>query len=571
MVEGCLNTLWILLVIFHLGCAEVKNDKKDIPNYRLKTRERDKNGELMVLSNPGSLEDLDDLLADGDLNADGIRSRLDEENINWKTLSSKEQKSLMGLLKTLVTTVGEGDLQLPNSSMQHIVETLIAKVALLEIDLNNQTKQTTSALKELDELKASCSRAVSGLKEANEWISNLKLKMERSDAEVKTRLGEVELKLKNRLDAEMKDIVAIKRKTDEIEKMNKRGLEKQMEDLRAEVARRPGVGVNQTVLREGDRCSVLDQQALMLYGMWKHMYRAPDKGSVKVTTATASSVGWGGVPSRAVDGNKSPRWGNRGCSHTNTEMNPWLLLKLQGISNITGVELTNRGDCCDRRLSDFVIETYMNDPTTSPDEAATKCFHYTGTVGRAATVLIKCNSTIQALYVKITIVKKTPAVLTICEAVVKGQLIGITSAKQVIQSSMESAQTAPVMANDGDKSTCSQTMADSIDSDPWWQIDLGKMVAVHTIYIRNRNDEKYVWLRNMTVTVHKEFPSICADVTPHLCSTYPSSVGQGQVVTMTCQKPITGRYLKIKLGRNTIGGALSLCEVSVNDRSMIFG
>ncbi|XP_067662750.1 uncharacterized protein [Haliotis asinina] len=572
MAEGCFTTVWALLVIFCFSVGDCENGVMDIPNYRVKSREGTETDKL-VLTNPGSLEDLNHLLADSDLDANGVRSSLDEEDVNWKTLSNKEQKSLMNMLKSMVTMVGNGESQMPNSSMHHMVKMLFAKVALLELGLNNQTNQTTSALKEL---KASCSKVVSGMKETKELISSLKLKMEASEAETKTNMKRIKVMMNNGLDAQMKDMVAMGKMMEEIEKTSHREFERQRNELRAQTAMRPNIGVHrrvadQKLLREGDRCSVLDQQRVMLYSMWRQLNSTPDKGTVKVRKATSSSVGWAGIASRAVDGNKNPRWAGRSCTHTTTEMKPWLLLKLQGISDVTGVELTNRGDCCDRRLSNFVIETYMDNPTTSPDAKSTECFHYTGTVGRAATVLIKCKFTIQALYVKITRVETTPSILTICEAVVKGQLIGLASAKQAIQSSIESDQTGPEMANDGDKSTCSQTMLDSLDSTPWWQIDLGKVVTVHKVFIRNRNDEKYVWLRNITVTVYKEFPSICADVTPHLCTTFANSVGQGQVVTLICQKPINGRYLKIRLNKNSVSGALSLCEVSVNDDSMLFG
>ncbi len=63
-----------------------------------------------------------------------------------------------------------------------------------------------------------------------------------------------------------------------------------------------------------------------------------------------SSTGFGGVPSRAVDGNKNNQWGGRSCTHTNKDRKPWWRVDLKMEEQVKKVKLTNRGDCCWGRL-----------------------------------------------------------------------------------------------------------------------------------------------------------------------------------------------------------------------------
>ena len=64
-------------------------------------------------------------------------------------------------------------------------------------------------------------------------------------------------------------------------------------------------------------------------------------------SAWQSSVDAGGVPSRAVDGDKNSRWPAHSCTHTsNHESNPWWMVDLGTDAHIDHVEVTNRADCC---------------------------------------------------------------------------------------------------------------------------------------------------------------------------------------------------------------------------------
>ncbi len=57
-----------------------------------------------------------------------------------------------------------------------------------------------------------------------------------------------------------------------------------------------------------------------------------------------------GVAEHAVDGNRDTNWGQRSCTHTQAEFNPWLRIDLGNVYSIRKVALTNRGDCCKERI-----------------------------------------------------------------------------------------------------------------------------------------------------------------------------------------------------------------------------
>ncbi|KAM6960338.1 fucolectin-like [Tautogolabrus adspersus] len=54
--------------------------------------------------------------------------------------------------------------------------------------------------------------------------------------------------------------------------------------------------------------------------------------------------------SNAIDGRRDSSFGDRSCTHTILEANPWWRLDLQETHAVTFVKVTNRGDCCAERL-----------------------------------------------------------------------------------------------------------------------------------------------------------------------------------------------------------------------------
>uniref|UniRef100_A0A3Q0QSA1 Fucolectin tachylectin-4 pentraxin-1 domain-containing protein n=1 Tax=Amphilophus citrinellus TaxID=61819 RepID=A0A3Q0QSA1_AMPCI len=62
--------------------------------------------------------------------------------------------------------------------------------------------------------------------------------------------------------------------------------------------------------------------------------------------AVQASVGWNGVPSRAVDGCNSGMWNDGCCSHTLGQQNPWWRVDLLAVYKVTAVTIINRQDHC---------------------------------------------------------------------------------------------------------------------------------------------------------------------------------------------------------------------------------
>jgi hypothetical protein len=71
---------------------------------------------------------------------------------------------------------------------------------------------------------------------------------------------------------------------------------------------------------------------------------------------TQSSTAYGGLSSRAVDGNTSGKWADQSVTHTGWELGPWWRVDLGGPHLVDSVTLSNRADCCSQRLANFRIE-----------------------------------------------------------------------------------------------------------------------------------------------------------------------------------------------------------------------
>ena len=75
-----------------------------------------------------------------------------------------------------------------------------------------------------------------------------------------------------------------------------------------------------------------------------------------------SSTAYGGLSSRAVDGNKNTYWGGSSCTHTSRQFRPWWRVDLQKNYDVSEVKITNRGDCCSNRLREIEIRVgYVDD------------------------------------------------------------------------------------------------------------------------------------------------------------------------------------------------------------------
>ena len=122
--------------------------------------------------------------------------------------------------------------------------------------------------------------------------------------------------------------------------------------------------------------------------------------------ATASSLGWGGDPARAVDGNTDGLYANNSVTHTLSDAQAWWQVDLGQLRSVQTVQLFNRTDCCIARLADFYVFVSANDLsgrtlaqlTADPAVARTQV----ATLGGAASITLSLAA--QGRFVKVQLV-----------------------------------------------------------------------------------------------------------------------------------------------------------------------
>ena len=90
-----------------------------------------------------------------------------------------------------------------------------------------------------------------------------------------------------------------------------------------------------------------------------------------------SSIGGGGNPERAIDGNRASVWSQGSCTHTSQESKPWWRVDLQKTYKVNTVKITNRKDCCEKRINgaEIRIGNSLNDNGNgNPRYALLACF-----------------------------------------------------------------------------------------------------------------------------------------------------------------------------------------------------
>ncbi|MEQ9304732.1 MAG: discoidin domain-containing protein, partial [Marinoscillum sp.] len=88
-------------------------------------------------------------------------------------------------------------------------------------------------------------------------------------------------------------------------------------------------------------------------------------------TASQSSTGYGGVASRAIDGNTAGNWSSGTITHTNAEAYPWWEVDLGSAHSIGDIVIYNRTDgCCIQRLTNFTVSVL----TSSRSEVFSQTF-----------------------------------------------------------------------------------------------------------------------------------------------------------------------------------------------------
>ncbi|EDO25960.1 predicted protein, partial [Nematostella vectensis] len=123
-----------------------------------------------------------------------------------------------------------------------------------------------------------------------------------------------------------------------------------------------------------------------------------------------SSTDHGGVPSRAVDGDRNSAWARGSCTHTYGEAAPWWQVDLGTTKSIAEVLIVARGGGGVERLWSNTFELLIGDQSNGSNP---KC-------GDRHAVLpydmisIECNPRMSGRYIRIVLITAFDA-LTLCE------------------------------------------------------------------------------------------------------------------------------------------------------------
>ncbi|XP_044150500.1 uncharacterized protein LOC122938780 isoform X3 [Bufo gargarizans] len=298
-------------------------------------------------------------------------------------------------------------------------------------------------------------------------------------------------------------------------------------------------------------------------------------------TSQSSTYDKLGASENAIDGSPSTNYMSGRCSHTDLDVEPWWMVDLINVYNITKVKITNRGDCCQERINGAVIiigNSPENGGTQNSRCAKIKSLglreegqYVCGMVGR---------------YITITIPGKA-AYLTLCEVKVYGtnvseQYTGAPSKPDLYDSEeqqlatelrniMKHSNAAPNVAmrlptkqsstdcgeshaaNDGNLKKCFKT---AVEKTPWWTLELPSDHKVFSIAVTSQNDSSAQDLHEAEIhigssaTGWKKNP-ICGKM---------STIGPGETFSFNCDG-LVGRFVTIVIPDKK--ASLSLCEVQV--------
>jgi uncharacterized repeat protein (TIGR01451 family) len=276
-------------------------------------------------------------------------------------------------------------------------------------------------------------------------------------------------------------------------------------------------------------------------------------------------------PSAAVDGNPNGNFFAGSVSSTNLDNNAWWQADLGASATVGSVVIWNRTDCCGTRLNDywvFVSDTPFgagDTPATLQGRAGTFSMHET-TAPDPFTVIA---AGAQGRYVRVQLTGA--GYLSLAEVQVFGTGAPAISDLAQGKAATESS-TLPGYATDGAGAAVDGNLdgqffngsvtATNLDSNAWWQVDLGTSAAVGSVVVWNRTDCCGTRLNDYWVFV-SDTPFGVTD-TPAMLQGRAGTFSSHQMVAPNPSTVIAagaqGRYVRVQL---TGANYLSLAEVQV--------
>ncbi|MGB0865563.1 MAG: pre-peptidase C-terminal domain-containing protein [Granulosicoccaceae bacterium] len=208
-------------------------------------------------------------------------------------------------------------------------------------------------------------------------------------------------------------------------------------------------------------------------------------------TASQSSSYPGGNAEKAIDTNTNGLWSAGSVTHTNNQNQPWWQVDLGEVKAIETVELFNRSDCCSSRLNNvyvFISEEPISGSTVSQAQAQNnvQTVRFPGTVGAKTTLQVNGVGR----YVRVQLGQQ--GILSLAEVKVLGSApTNLALGSNATQSSNYTATADATRAVDGDtmgNHSQAPIAITRLQSQPWWQTDLGAVARLGEIVLHNRRD-----------------------------------------------------------------------------------
>ncbi|XP_061772169.1 fucolectin-like [Nerophis ophidion] len=156
--------------------------------------------------------------------------------------------------------------------------------------------------------------------------------------------------------------------------------------------------------------------ALTLLAITKETHSLQDNNIAMGGHVWQSSLYLKADPQRAIDGNRASHWKQKSCTHTKRDMKPWWRLDLQKMYKINTVTITNRKDCCHKRINGAEIR--IGDSLNDNGNANPRCTVIVS-IRAGVSKTFACNG-MTGRYVNIVIPGRQEY-LTLCEVEVDGE------------------------------------------------------------------------------------------------------------------------------------------------------
>ena len=258
---------------------------------------------------------------------------------------------------------------------------------------------------------------------------------------------------------------------------------------------------------------------------------------------TQSSTAFGGDASRAVDGKTDGDFGHQSVTHTNFQSKPWWQVDLDKEETIRQINIFNRTDTAQERLSNFhviLLDSFGNEIERKRISALTNT---------AAQLAIDYK---KARFVRIEL--EGHNALSLAEVQVL-RAENIAWKKQASQSSTAYGGDANRALDGNTNNTYSQNSIThtNFENKAWWQVDLARSEQVGLVRLFNRGDgEVAKRLSNFDVILYNDKgKEVAKQYIKQLTSNQLDVQFNGQL----------GRYIRIQLRHEH--QALSLAEVEV--------